>query len=351
MKVSGRGESLSTRGALLDTQSSEVIAYSSRSMETSVEMVSSGMYGRSQMASRINRMENDGQQALASIVRKHSNGDGIHATAVSGLFCIQLSAPNMKLPAVYKPSVCVIAQGAKQVLLEDEIYRYAPPQFLAISVDLPLVGQVTEASADRPYLCLQIEIDPRQIGELIAQSSDASWTRAETQRGLFVGTLDSLTQECVLRLARLLDTPKDIPMLTPMMLREFHYRLLSGNYGGAIAQMAIAGSTTHKIAQVIRRIKTHIAAPVRVEQLAAMANMSPSSFHQHFKAVTAMSPLQYQKRLRLTEARHILLSEDVDAATTAYRVGYESASQFSREYARMFGAPPMRDIAEIRGMV
>jgi transcriptional regulator GlxA family with amidase domain len=132
------------------------------------------------------------------------------------------------------------------------------------------------------------------------------------------------------------------------VLREFHYRLLSSPYGSVIAQMAIAGSNTHKIGRIIRRIKTHLASPMRVEELAEMANMSLSSFHQHFKAVTAMSPLQYQKRLRLTEARHILLSENVDAASTAYRVGYQSVSQFSREYARMFGAPPIRDIEGIR---
>lgn len=300
------------------------------------------------MKHEINAMEDDGRRELAVLIDKYSSGDGVNATAINGLFCIRLSAPNMKLPSVYQPSICVIAQGAKQVLLEKEIYRYAPPQFLAVSVDLPLLGQVVEASAEQPYLCLQIEIDPRQIGELIAQSGDAAWSRGDTARGLFVGTLDGATQEAVLRLARLLETPRDIPMLAPMMLRELHYRLLSGDYGPAIAQMAIAGSNTHKIGQIIRRIKTHLASPMRVEELAAMANMSPSSFHQHFKAVTAMSPLQYQKRLRLTEARHILLSENVDAASTAYRVGYESVSQFSREYARMFGAPPIRDIEGIR---
>jgi AraC-like DNA-binding protein len=277
------------------------------------------------MKPEIKMMEDDRRRELAMLVDKYSSGEGVHATAVKGLFCIRLSAPNMKLPAVYQPSICVIVQGAKQVLLEEEIYRYAPPQFLAVSVDLPLLGQVVEASAERPYLCLQIEIDPRQIGELIAQSRDAPWFRGDTPRGLFIGTLDGATQEAVLRLARLLETPGDIPVLAPMMLREFHYRLL-----------------------IIRKIKSHLAAPLRVEDLAAIANMSPSSFHQHFKAVTAMSPLQYQKRLRLTEARHILLSENIDAASTAYRVGYQSVSQFSREYARMFGAPPIRDIDGIR---
>ena len=302
------------------------------------------------MNTEINTIELDRRHELASLTEKYSSGEGIHATAVNGLFCIRLSAPNMTLPAVYQPSICVILQGAKQVLLEEEIYRYEPPQFLAVSVDLPLLGQVVEASAERPYLCLQIEIDPRQIGELIAQSGDAGWTRGETGRGVFVGMLDGPTLEATLRLARLLETPRDIPVLAPMMLREFHYRLLSGDYGPLIAQMAIAGSNTRKIGQVIRQIKNHLASPIRIEELAAMVNMSPSSFHQHFKAVTAMSPLQYQKRLRLTEARHILLAENADAASTAYRVGYQSVSQFSREYARMFGAPPIRDVEGIRGL-
>jgi AraC-like DNA-binding protein len=302
------------------------------------------------MKREINMIESARRLELAALTEKYSSGEGVHATAVSGLFCIRLTAPDMKLPAVYRPSICVILQGAKQVLLEEEIYRYEPPQFLAVSVDLPLLGQVMDASPDRPYLCLQIEIDPRQVGELIAQSGHADWSRGDTARGLFVGTLDGPTQEAVLRLARLLDTPRDIPVLAPMMLREFHYRLLSGDYGSLIARMAIAGSNTRKIGQVISQIKSHLASPIRIEELAAMANMSPSSFHQHFKAVTAMSPLQYQKRLRLMEARHILLSESADAASTAYRVGYQSLSQFSREYARMFGAPPIRDVEGIRSL-
>lgn len=300
------------------------------------------------MSNQIIDLQRQRLAELAALTDKYSNGDGIHATAIPGLCCIKLSAPDMKLPAVYDPSVCVILQGSKQVLLEDEIYYYAPSQFLAVSVDLPLLGQVLEASAERPYLCLRIDLDPRQIGELIAQSGGTSWMRNETSRGVFVGNLDGATQESVLRLARLLDTPQDIAMLAPMMMREIHYRVLNSEHGAAIAQIAIAGSATHRIAQIIRRMKTDLASPVRIEELAAMANMSPSSFHHHFKAVTAMSPLQYHKRLRLTEARHILLSGNADAASTAYRVGYESASQFSREYARMFGAPPMRDVAGIR---
>ena len=333
--------------AASDIQSFRVIAYSSKIRNPLIEAPSGRAYVYPRMKPEFNTIADDRQRELAALIHKYSAGDGVHATAIGGLFCIRLSAPNMKLPSVYQPSICVIVQGAKQVLLEDEIYHYAPPQFLAVSVDLPLLGQVVEASAERPYLCLQIELDPRQIGELITQSDRAGWSRGESTRGLFVGTLDVATQEAVLRLARLLETPSDIAVLAPMMLRELHYRLLSGAYGSAIAQMAIAGSNTHKIGAIIRRIKSQLAAPIRVEDLAAMANMSPSSFHQHFKAVTAMSPLQYQKRLRLTEARHILLSEEIDAASAAYRVGYQSVSQFSREYARMFGAPPIRDVENI----
>jgi transcriptional regulator GlxA family with amidase domain len=169
-------------------------------------------------------------------------------------------------------------------------------------------------------------------------------------RGLFVGNMDAATLDAVLRLARLLDAPADIAALAPLIVREIHYRMLSGVHGQAIVQMAINGSNMQKIAEVIRVMKANLALPLRVENLAERAHMSPSSFHHHFKAITAMSPLQYHKHLRLTEARQIMLAEHADAASTAYRVGYESASQFSREYARMFGAPPLRDIEALRSL-
>lgn len=288
------------------------------------------------------------QRELATRVQRYSSGDGIHPSAIGGVQCIRLSAPQQQLPTVYRPSFCVIVQGAKQVLLQDEIYRYAPAQFLAVSVDLPLVGQVLEASEETPYLCLAIDIDARQIADLIAHIGAPPRPRRDPERGLFVGELDADTQDTVLRLARLMDRPQEIAVLAPLLLREFHFRLLNSPYGEAIAQAAMAGSGTQRIGQVIRRIRSQLAAPIRIDELAALANMSRSAFHQQFKAVTAMSPLQYQKRLRLTEARQILLSEQADAASTAYRVGYQSVSQFSREYARLFGAPPIRDVVALR---
>ena len=290
------------------------------------------------------------QLELSRLVARYAPGEGVHRTAINGLHCIRFSTPRLQHPSAYQPSFCVIVQGAKQVLLEGEVHRYEPPQFLAVSVDLPLVGQVTRASPDAPYLCLMVDLDARIIGELITQSGDASWSRRETGRGLFVGEMNAPLHEAALRLTRLLDVPRDIPVLAPLALRELHYRLLCSPYGPLIAQMAIAGSNPHKIGQVIRRIRSRLAEPVRVEELAAMASMSASAFHQHFKSVTAMSPLQYQKRLRLTEARQILLAENADAASVAYRVGYQSVSQFSREYARMFGAPPRRDVEGLRAV-
>jgi AraC-like DNA-binding protein len=332
----------------MDTWTSTEIAYSCKSWNRRVERCVRRAYRARHMHRPINDIAHDRLEELGALISKYSNGDGIHPAAIGGVNCIRLSAPQMQLPSVYQPSICVIVQGAKQVLLADEIYRYAPLQFLAVSVDLPLLGQVISASAEKPYLCLAIDIDARQIADLIAQSDDAAWSRGETSRGLFVGELDEAMLDAVVRLTRLLDMPRDIAVLAPLMLREFHYRLLNSPYGPAIAQMAIAGSNTHKIGQIIRRIKTQLASPIRVAELASMANMSPSSFHQHFKAVTAMSPVQYQKRLRLTEARHLLLADSADAASAAYRVGYQSVSQFSREYARMFGAPPRRDVEGIR---
>ena len=288
---------------------------------------------------------------LAALVGKYSSADGMNPTAIEGLRCLRMSAPSQKMPTVYQPSLCLVVQGRKRVLLEGEVYHYSPSRFLVISVDLPLVGQVLEASVDKPYLCLQMDLDPAQLSELITPRDARAPAEGDTARGLFVGAVDEPLLDAALRLTRLLETPRDIPALAPMVMREIHYRILSGAHGGTIAGLAVAGSNLHKIAQVIRHMKANLAASIRVEELAATLHMSASSFHHHFKAVTAMSPLQYHKRLRLTEARQILLSENTDAASTAYRVGYESASQFSREYARMFGAPPVRDVTAIKAGV
>lgn len=293
-------------------------------------------------------MNREQQQALATLVKKHARHEGSNGTSIPNVNCIKFSVADRKMPDIYSPSICVIVQGRKQVLLEDDLYQYSPSEFLAVSVALPLIGHVIEATADQPYLCLQIVIDPHQMSDLMMQGSTRPLVNSGSERGIFVGKVNTVVVDAVLRLAQLLESPTDIPILAPLILREIHYRILQGEYGSSIAQLAVPGSNVQKIAFVIQQLRSDIAQPIRIAEMAESVNMSESSLFAHFKAVTGMSPLQYCKRLRLTEARQIMLSEGADAASTAYRVGYESASQFSREYTRLFGAPPRKDITSIR---
>ncbi|BDC52256.1 AraC family transcriptional regulator [Bryobacterales bacterium F-183] len=287
---------------------------------------------------------------LVDLLEESSNRtDGYHATPLPGVHVIRGSQPGLGVPTVLNPSLCVIVQGSKRVAVEQDVYLYTPPQFLVVSVDLPVTGNVLEATKRKPYLCLQIDIDQSQLADLFTQTGMLpSSTPAASERGIFVGTLDATFTDSILRLARMLRTPRDIPALAPLAIREVHYRLLSHPCGGQIAQIAIQDSSMERIARVLARIKTRFNEEHRVEHLAEMANMSPSSFHAHFKSVTAMSPLQYVKKLRLLEARRLLVAGEADAARAALQVGYESPSQFSREYSRMFGAPPARDAMRLR---
>ena len=254
------------------------------------------------------------------------------------------------------PALAIIVRGKKEVLLNGETYPYEVAQYLVIAVDLPICGFAVEASLDRPYLSLAIDLDPLQLCEIIAQIDLGSDRQDNAIRGLFVSDAEPSLIDCAIRLTQLLDTPQDLAFLAPTIVREIYYRLLVGEQGEAVRQIATSGSKMQRIARSIELIKTDFAKPLRIEQLAECANMSISSFHRHFKAVTAMSPLQYQKQLRLLTARQMMLVEHTDATQTAVGVAsqnenlvsYESPSQFSREYARMFGAPPMRDIERLR---
>lgn len=285
---------------------------------------------------------------LSRLIDSFSGGtDGLHATAISGVHCLRFSKTNASMPTVYLPSLCVVAQGRKSVYLGAETYAYRPAQYLAVSVDLAVIGEVTEASRERPYLCLQIQLDAMELAELYLQDNHRSDRTAATERGIFLGDMDEVLSDAVVRLANLLETPQDIAMLAPMIKREIYYRLLRGPNGNAIVQLAQTGSQMQRIATAVQKLKAEYDKSFAVEALASEVGMSPSSFHAHFKAVTAMSPLQYQKRIRLLEARRIMLAEKRDALSTAYQVGYESASQFSREYARLFGLPPGRDIQRL----
>ncbi|KAB0666003.1 AraC family transcriptional regulator [Oryzomonas japonica] len=293
-------------------------------------------------------MKRNQQKELAARLGKYSSDEGRNNTAIPQLHCFKLSKPTAKTSVVYSPCLSLVVQGKKEAELDGETYRYAASEFLVVSVDLPVTCQITAATVESPYLCLLLDIDPVLLSDLMLQT-DEKWTdKNDASRGLFVGKVDDLLADCAVRLVRFLDTPRDIPLLAPLVIREIYYRLLMSHYGQAIAQIAIVGSITQRIAQVIHLLKTNFSKPIRVEDMAEMANMSLSSFHFHFKEVTALSPLQYLKRMRLLEARRLMLSDGTDAANAGYLVGYESSSQFSREYSRMFGTPPIRDITNLR---
>lgn len=289
------------------------------------------------------------QEELAELIERYSCRDGVHKTAVPSLFFIRESHASEPVYSVYKPSFCVIVQGEKEVLLAKERMRYSPADYLVASVNLPVAGQVIKASCDEPYLALKLEFTPSQVLEVLSDSDFQAGPKKHTERAMFVSKIEPALLDAVLRLAFLLDTPKDISVLAPIFTKEILYRILQGPHGRTLEQIAIEGSYTYRIKDVIEHIMREFDRPLRTEELADIVNMSVSSLHRHFKAVTAMSPIQFQKQLRLQEARRLLLTKSTDAADAAFRVGYESPSQFSREYSRMFGFPPKEDIKRLRG--
>lgn len=296
------------------------------------------------MIERIYKQQNE----LAELIKRHVNEDGVYATAIPSLFFIRRSNVSGPSYGVYKPSFCIVVQGAKQVWLAQERYKYSPAEYLIASVNLPVTAQVTEASSDIPYLGFKLEFTASQILEILSDSEVRVGAKENAKRGMFVSGMESALLDAVMRLARLLDTPKDIPILAPLFTKEILYKVLQGQNGEALEQIAIEGSSASQIKDIIEHITNNYHKPFRIEELAEKASMSVSSLHRHFKEVTSMSPIQFQKQIRLQEARRFLLSEATDAADVAFRVGYESPSQFSREYSRMFGLPPKEDIKILR---
>jgi AraC-like DNA-binding protein len=287
---------------------------------------------------------------LAALIERFVPGDGIHQTAIQRVGLIRASGQGEPICAVQQSALCIIAQGSKRLILGEELYIYDRSRYLVASVDLPVTAQVLRATSRAPYLCFRLDLDPGEIASLILQAGLPAPGQKPSSRGLFLGQACPLMLDAVLRLLRLLDSPEDIPALAPLAEREILYRLLKSEQGWRLSQAAAAHSHTQRIARAIDWLKDHFAEPLRIEDFAHEMHMSASSLHHHFKSVTAMSPLQYQKQLRLQEARRLLLSEDVDAATAGHRVGYESPSQFSREYSRLFGAPPARDLRRLRDL-
>ncbi|MEH7403142.1 AraC family transcriptional regulator [Gottfriedia acidiceleris] len=285
---------------------------------------------------------------LIQIIDRNTSHEGVNETSINSLFFIRESNITDPKYRVYKPSLCIVVSGVKELLLGNERLKYGPGNYLVASVDLPVTGQVIEATPSAPYLALKLEFNPSQILEILTDTEIPTNSKENAKRAIFVNELEGSILDAVIRLARLLDSAEDIPILAPIFTKEILYKVLRGQNGSILQQIAIEGSTTNRISEVIEQIKANFYKSLRIEELAEIANMSVSSLHRHFKDVTAMSPLQFQKHLRLQEARLLLLSESSDAADVAFRVGYESPSQFSREYSRLFGFPPKEDLKRMR---
>lgn len=288
-------------------------------------------------------------QDLAALMLRHTPGDGLHATAIPRVTLIRSSRPTEPIHMVHEPAVCLVVQGAKSVMLGDRVLNYDASRFLVVTVDVPLAGHVTQASPEAPYLCLRLDLDPAALAALVTDAAaPPPAAAARITRGLELSPVTAPLVEAAARLLRLLDTPADIGFLAPLAEREIHYRLLTGDQGQTLRHIAGADSRLARVGRAIAWIKAHYDRPIPIATLAAEAGMSPSALHEHFKAITAMSPLQYHKQLRLQEARRLMLAGAHDAGGASYAVGYESPSQFSREYARLFGAPPAKDVARLR---
>ena len=284
---------------------------------------------------------------LIALVSEFAPADGVHDTAIPGLQLLRLNEPGARLPARYEPGWVIVVQGRKQATLGRQTLVYDALHHLVVSVTVLPLSQVIEASPERPYLCVRLQVDPREIGSLVMASADPL-PPATPAQGLELARTSPELLDATLRLLRLLRTPRDAPVLAPLVLREIHYRVLTGELGPRLRLLSLADSHAQRIARAIDLLKRRFAEPLRVEDIARAAAMSPSSFHQHFKQVTTMSPLQYQKQLRLHQARSLMLGQGLDVAEAGHRVGYESASQFSREYRRMFGAPPRAEVRRTR---
>jgi AraC-like DNA-binding protein len=271
-----------------------------------------------------------------------------HAQPLEGLHLHRASLPLEQVHSVVRPSFCVIAQGSKEVLLGESRYLYNPLHYLISTVELPWVSRILEASRERPYLSFRLELDPALVGSIMVEAGHASPPDHTDVRAIDVSPLDVNLQDAILRLVRLLDAPAEAPVLMPLITREIIYRLLMGEQGARLRHLAIMGGYTPLIAKAVERLRQDFDQPLRIEDLARELGMSVSGLHHHFKAVTAMSPLQFQKQIRLQEARSLMLSQDFDAASAAYRVGYHDASHFNREYKSLFGITPMRDVQRLR---
>ena len=302
------------------------------------------------MAQQAVKMENETLQIKRDelIKRMHSAipEDGV-LEVMPGIILARSSKLTEHVHSVFTPAFCVIAQGSKEVLLGDDLFRYDPGHYLISTVDLPIVSHVVEASPERPYFSFRLNLEAPVVASVMMEAEIKIKKGDASVKAMDVSPVDATMLDAVVRLVRLLDAPDEIQVLAPLIIREIVYRLLRGEQGARLGHLMTAGDTG-RISKAVGHLREHFHEPLRIENIARELGMSVSGFHHHFKSVTAMSPLQFQKQIRLQEARRLMLGEDLDAASAGFRVGYEDPSYFSRDYKKQFGAPPQRDIARLR---
>jgi AraC-like DNA-binding protein len=303
------------------------------------------------MAAMTQSIKNENEALLAGLVQRiaaRTNGTGDFDTMVEGLTFFRREAPTKPTMCMIEPSIVLVARGIKQMWIGGMNYRYDTSNFLLTSLDLPADSEVLAASSEEPCLGLTMKLNMRTVAELISQGELPPHRARGISSGVGIGTASGSVLRSFERLLELLDEPEAIPVLAPLVQREIHFRLLLSDQATRLRQIASVDSQGHRVARAIDWLKKNYSAPLRVEELAARVQMSAPTFHQHFRQLTSMSPLQYQKWLRLNEARRLMLNEHLDVSSASYQVGYESPSQFSREYSRVFGMPPKKDIKKLR---
>ena len=306
-------------------------------------------WANNQKAVRDGQREQASREELRERIARAVPDDG-YVEPLDGFQLGRASSPTEMGHSVSYPAFCVTAQGSKEVWLEDECYRYDPAHYLITTAALPVASRLTDASLEQPFLIFILGLDPSLIGSVMVEAGYPAPRGQSSVRAVAVSPLDAELLDAVVRLVRLLDAPTDARVLAPLVTREIVYRLLAGEQGERLRQIASLGGHTHRIIKAIEWLRTDFDRPLRIEELARELGMSVSGFHHHFKEVTAMSPLEFQKQLRLQEARRLMLGEGFDASSAGYRVGYNDVSHFNREYKRLFGEPPMRDVERLRGM-
>jgi AraC-like DNA-binding protein len=292
------------------------------------------------------RMQTHREELVERMVRVLPDDGSLDA--FPGFRLSRASRPMESGHAVYQPAFCFVAQGRKQVLLGEEVFRYDPGHYLIFTVDLPVAFQIEEASKERPYLGFRLNLDASLVASVMMESGIESQKGDASVKAMDVSVIDTNMLDAVVRLVRLLDKPEERKVLGPLIIREIVYRLLAGGQGARLSHLLAAGGDMRRIAKAIGYLREHFDQPLSMVDIARELGMSVSGFHHHFKFVTAMSPLQFQKQLRLQEARRLMLGADMDAASAGFRVGYKDPSYFSREYKKLFGAPPQRDLTKLR---